>query len=121
MFPFRVILFIVLVLNGVAVFAYNPDHLVKIKNQEFCISCDLSNSDLRNIDLSGKVIRGSNMSGAKLNGANFTGADLNGVNFNGADLSNAILLDADISWSHMNNKTIMCRATMPDGSINMDC
>jgi len=99
----------------------NLDDIAKLEKTNRCIRCDLSESNLRNANLQNANLRGANLTGADLNGANLTGADLNGANLNGADLSNAKFLNADILWIKHNNRTVFCRTTMPDGSLNMDC
>ena len=120
-FIIKSILILVIVLVTPEVWSYDSKDLLKFKETNICLSCDLSRASLQNSNLENSVLRGANLEGANLNGANLRGSDLNGANLKGANLSGANLLDADILWIQHNNKTIMCKTTMPDGTINTDC
>jgi len=50
--------------------------------------------------------------------ANLTGTVLEGTNLENADLTDAVLTDAKLMWVKNLNKAILCRTTMPDGTVN---
>jgi len=83
----------------------NPD-LVKLKETNECIDCDLAGvnlkkANLNGADLSGANLNGANLSGAKLKEANLSGANFTGANLSGANLSDSNLDDADFSGANL--------------------
>ena len=76
--------------------AFDPDDLQKLKDTNKCILCDLSDA---------------NLSRANLKGASLGGAILRDVDLDGANLLNAKL------GSNTMNGAILCKTTMPDGSV----
>jgi uncharacterized protein YjbI with pentapeptide repeats len=70
-------------------------NVVKLKETNTCVKCNLYQADL-----SGANLNEANLSGARLTDANLTDADLTGANLTGAvlraDLSGANLTDADL-------------------------
>ena len=105
------ILIIAILLVTPEVWSYDSEDLLHFKETNICLRCDLSRVSQQNSNLENSVLLGANIEGANLNGANLKGANLSGAN----------LLDADILWIQHNNKTKMCKTTMPDGTINTDC
>ncbi|MED5578558.1 MAG: pentapeptide repeat-containing protein [Nitrospinota bacterium] len=101
--------FVVLVLMTDA-FAFNQDHLKKVKNQEDCEKCDLSGANLQFIKMNHLDLRGTNFSGASflytemrgsnLEGADFSNAQVNTVRFHKANLKNAVFRGSMIFRSH---------------------
>jgi uncharacterized protein YjbI with pentapeptide repeats len=79
----------------------NPD-LVKLKETNECIGCDLAGVNLKEAQLSKANLSGANLSGAKftdtnLSGANLSGANLSGAKFTDTNLSGANLSDANFT------------------------
>jgi uncharacterized protein YjbI with pentapeptide repeats len=68
-----------------------------------CISCDLSQANLRNADLRNARLEGANLSGADLNGANLSGAYLRNSNLSQADLSKSDLSNAYLKHANLTN------------------
>lgn len=72
----------------------------------------LKNAFLREVRLSNANLSDADLESAQLFGADLQGADLSGANLRGAFLKNAKLAGAKLEGANL------CRATMPDGSIN---
>ena len=79
--------FVVLVLMTDA-FAFNQDHLKKVKNKQNCIKCDLSGADLKFVKMNRLDLRGTNLKGSNLEGANFSNAKAFSTKFQKANLKN---------------------------------
>lgn len=73
----------------------------------FLINCNLSNANLREANL-----RSTRSIGVNLSGADLTGADLRGTQLIGTNLGNA-----DLTGIKIDEGTIFCNTTMPDGRI----
>ena len=122
--------------------SYNETDLLKLKQLNQCISCDLSGANLsganlgyawlqranlRNANLRGAEIRYTDLREADLTGADLTGANLQRANLREADLTGANLTDTDLATkgpSLINVKldgVIYCRTKMPWGELNDGC
>lgn len=89
----------------------------------------LVNANITNADLRNAVLTGADLSGAQIVGALLRGADLSGANLSGATLDRSSITDADLTDADLTGATIvrmslssaiLCRTTMPDGSVNND-
>lgn len=86
----------------------------------------LSDAQLSDADLSKAKLAGANLSGAVLIGVDFSEANLGQVDLTGANLNEALFVGAtlkdaivDSDWSE---NAVLCRTTMPDGSLSdRDC
>jgi hypothetical protein len=73
-------------------------------------------------DFSGAQAQGASFGAACLQRANFTGANLTGAQFGKACLFGVDLRDAIVDVSRTLRTALLCRTTMPDGSVsNRDC
>ncbi len=95
---------------------------------------DFSGADLSNACLEGTNIKYANLRRANLSGANLKGtnlaetdlscADLRNADLSGANISNANLTDANLLGANLSGViqegTLFCNTTMPDGSIYND-
>ncbi|MEO1373843.1 MAG: pentapeptide repeat-containing protein [Cyanobacteria bacterium J06635_10] len=73
----------------------------------YLISCDLSNTNLREV----------NFKGTNLTGVDLTGADLTSANLSGAKLIGTNLRNANLTGTKITESTIFCNTIMPDGRI----
>ena len=107
--------------------AYNETDLLKLKQLNQCIGCDLSGADLSGANLSGANLYSATLSGANLSNANLRGAylehaRLNGANLRGADFRGSNLRDAIIYGTRIHpNDAKFCKTQMPWGVVNDDC
>lgn len=123
----------ILVLVPMAVAAWEPEAMTRLKETGDCPGCDLSDANLRwaNVyeaelagapNLVGAALSDADLSGADLYGANLEGADLRRSNLSGAKLSWATLKGADLTGADLTDATVdgvsFCNTTMPDGRID---
>jgi uncharacterized protein YjbI with pentapeptide repeats len=85
--------------------AYSETDLLKLKQLNQCLRCDLSGANLSNATLGSADLRDTYLRGADLSGANLRSADLRGAYLTYADLGNAKY----------------CKTKMPWGEVNDDC
>ena len=80
--------------------AYNETDLLKLKQLNQCIGCDLS---------------GANLTEANLRSAELSYADLTDANLSGANLTTTILKNAKLAGAKF------CKTQMAWGEVNDDC
>lgn len=78
------------------VHAFRQEDLEKLKQDDKCSQCDLSDANLSGQHLPNADLSGSNLSGANLSNTNLSGAYLNQTNLSGADLTGATLTQKTI-------------------------
>lgn len=83
---------------------------------------NLAGADLYGADLRQADLRDANLSEANLQKADLTGAHLDRANLTGAQLTYANLTKTKLTKATVRNgqftKALLCKTTMPDGSIN---
>ena len=102
-----------------ALLSYEKKHLEQLIKTYVCISCDLTNADLRKKDLTRAKLSGSNLSNAKLSSSNLSYADLSFVNFTKgkayianfykASLEGANLTEAKFNGANLSKDEVVSR------------
>ncbi|MFT7532391.1 MAG: hypothetical protein ACI9FD_003421 [Gammaproteobacteria bacterium] len=100
------VLLLALVAHSPAVMAYDPDHVIQLKQTGSCAGCDLRGivywpdfkpkmpPTISDINHSGII---SDLQNANLQSANLSYADLTGLNLDSANLTNAVLINARLA------------------------
>ena len=105
--------------------AYSETDLLKLKQLNQCLRCDLSGANLSNATLGSADLRGANLTNTKLILADFSDAKLRNAKLDGADLSSADLRDAKLGNSadlrDADLRAKYCKTKMPWGELNDDC
>ena len=93
------------------------------------IGATLAGANIVNTNLRLANFAGADLTGARLVGAVLSGGDLTGANLSGATLDRTGVADADFTDANLAGATIvrmslsdaiLCRTTMPDGTLNND-
>ena len=75
----------------VSAYAFDPEHLDRLRETNSCFACDLQNADLDGADLAAANLTGADLRGAVLVDANLQNTDLSAADLTGANLSGAII------------------------------
>ena len=78
------------------------DFIEILKSEGACVSCDLSNANLKGSNLTNSDLSSANLSGADLSGADLSGSIFTNANLQNANLQNANLENVTIKYANLN-------------------
>jgi len=86
------------------------DYIEILKTKKACVSCDLSNANLKGINLTNANLTNANLTNANLAGADLSGsiirnANLNNANLQNVNLENAIIESSNLSYANFAGAT----------------